>query len=89
MGGNDLPHPLSDPRFGETTPMVRRMIATVLLACMALGYSAGCATLSMSSDEHREQVRRVARHDWRALQDDLDLLFMTDRTTRLTRWHDR
>jgi hypothetical protein len=31
----------------------------------------------------------VAEHDARALIEDLDLLFMTDRPSRLSRWHDR
>ncbi len=46
-------------------------------------------TLSMSSEEHFQEISNVADRDARALYDDLDLLFMTDRPTRLTRWHSR
>ena len=46
-------------------------------------------TLTQSSSDHYRYVSSVAAHDSRALVDDLDLFFMTDRPTRLTRWHDR
>ena len=47
------------------------------------------ATLTKSPHEHFQSVSNVAALDARALVEDLDLLFMTDRPTRLTRWHDR
>ena len=47
------------------------------------------ATLTKSPHEHYQMVSNVAHRDGRALVEDLDLLFMTDRPTRLTRWHDR
>ena len=46
-------------------------------------------TLGETSEEHRERVSAVADQDARALVEDLDVLFMTDRPTRLTRWHGR
>jgi len=46
-------------------------------------------TLGQTSEEHNHAVIEVVDQDRRALVDDLDLLFMTDRTTRLTRWHSR
>jgi hypothetical protein len=46
-------------------------------------------TLTMTSEEHYQMVSEVARRDKRGLRDDLDMLFMTDRPTRLTRWHDQ
>jgi len=46
-------------------------------------------TLGETGDEHRERVSTIADQDARALVEDLDLLFMTDRPTRLTRWHGR
>lgn len=50
---------------------------------------AAMTTLTQSPHEHYQMVSDVASHDKRALADDLDLLFMTDRPTRLTRWHSR
>ncbi len=47
------------------------------------------ASLSETKEEHAHRVRQVKRRDRRALTEDLDLFFMTDRATRLTRWHDR
>ena len=46
-------------------------------------------TLSQTPDEHFYVISEVVRRDKTALIDDLDLLFMTNRPTRLTRWHDR
>jgi len=46
-------------------------------------------TLTKTPEDHGEAVRNVAERDANALIEDLDLLFMTDRPTRLTRWHDR
>lgn len=47
------------------------------------------ATLSESGDEHFQRVSRIADTDRLLLQEDLDLLFQTERPTRLTRWHTR
>ncbi|MGD2110443.1 MAG: hypothetical protein PVI86_13770 [Phycisphaerae bacterium] len=46
-------------------------------------------TLTQSPHEHNHYVSQVSAMDARALVDDLDLLFMTDRPSRLNRWHDR
>lgn len=46
-------------------------------------------TLGMTAEEHRQWVKQISAHDSRALMEDLDLLFLTDRPTRLTRWHTR
>ena len=45
------------------------------------------ATLAESGDEHYQRVSRGAERDRLLLQEDLDLLFQTERPTRLTRWH--
>jgi hypothetical protein len=50
---------------------------------------AASESLGESPDEHYHRVSSVVTHDARALVDDLDLFFMTDRTSRLTRWHSR
>jgi len=47
------------------------------------------STLTQSPHEHLQDVATVTDRDTRALIEDLDLLFMTDRPTRLTRWHTR
>lgn len=41
----------------------------------------------MTKEEHNQAVIRIADQDRRAFIDDLDIVFMTDRPTRLTRWH--
>ena len=50
---------------------------------------AATETLSQTPEEHYQRIARIRVHDARALSEDLDILFMTDRTSRLTRWHDR
>jgi hypothetical protein len=81
--------------------MVRR-IEWVFVAAMAFA-AAGCIgergswmyphrnmeTLAETRDEHRDRVHGVLEQDRRALAEDLDLLFQTDRPTRLTRWHSK
>ena len=47
------------------------------------------ATLTQSPHEHYQRVSDIAARDRRALIEDLDIVFLTDRPTRLTRWHDR
>ncbi len=49
----------------------------------------GTEGLAQTPDEHRNQVARVLEQDRRAIAEDLDLLFMTDRPTRLSKWHSR
>ena len=72
----------------------------VVTAFTALGL-AGCASkpatvmiyphstfrnMTQSPHEHYQSVSSIAAQDRRALVDDLDLFFMTDRPTRLSRW---
>ena len=52
-----------------------------------VGYPhATSANMTQSPHEHYQSVSFIAAQDRRALMDDLDLLFMTDRPARLTRW---
>ena len=85
--------------------MASRGSSIVLVACVLTVLMAGCgrlrlprswsyphamrATLTDSAEDHNERVSRILAHDRRALIEDLDLLFMTDRQGRLNRWHDR
>jgi hypothetical protein len=46
-------------------------------------------TLTQSPHEHYHAISRVSAIDARALVEDLDLLFLTERPSRLSRWHDR
>jgi len=56
----------------------------------AWGYPhASMETTSETSREHYERVSSIIAADRRALAEDLDLLFQTERPTRLTRWHSR
>lgn len=45
--------------------------------------------LALSAEDHHHAVARIIEIDRRGLIEDLDYFFMTDRPTRLTRWHSR
>ena len=87
-------------RFVRCTLAVSLLVALILPGCAAsadsprslllLNYPhATQETLTQSGDEHLQAVSNIAERDARALVEDFDLLFMTDRPTRLTRWHSR
>lgn len=44
------------------------------------------ANMTQSPHEHYQSVSNIAAQDRRALIDDLDVFFLTDRPSRLTRW---
>ena len=46
-------------------------------------------TFTEDPADHYQRIGNIAEHDRKGLAEDLDLLFMTDRPSRLTRWHDR
>ena len=46
-------------------------------------------TLGLTGSDHRQRIARSSAHDARALVEDLDLLFLTERPTRLSRWQSR
>lgn len=69
-------------------------ICTLAAGCtstqMAKAYPhSSTETLAQDPHEHQHSVSMSLEQDRRALAEDLDLLFMTDRPTRLTRWHSR
>lgn len=46
-------------------------------------------TLSETSQEHFHRVSRVDQWDRQAISEDLDVFFMTDRPSRLSKWHSK
>ncbi len=67
-----------------------RIVRHVLLLCVvALLFLPGCATLSESSRERSHRLSQVSRRDRLALTEDIDFITLSDRSSRLTRWHDR
>lgn len=81
--------------------MLRTLGPTLALCALGVILATGCSqatrtrlhypyseqvTTGETSAEHYARVLRSASHDRRLLADDLDLFFMTDRPTRLTRW---
>lgn len=76
----------------------------LLVVVLAVAGTAGCTsrasqlwvhshrhleTLGQTSEEHNQWVIQIVDRDRHALVEDLDMLFMTDRPTRLTKWHSR
>ncbi len=70
------------------TRVMRMMAAGAVI--LAAGIS-GCVgdSLAHNSKERAQIVVEVNRRDRQAILHDLDLLFQTDRPTRLSPWHDR
>jgi hypothetical protein len=66
---------------------MRKWLLLGFLAAVAC--SAGCATVTMSAKENAYQQRYVAELDGRRLADNWNMIWMTHRQTRLTRWHVR
>ncbi len=82
--------------------MVRIARRAVVVCLLSAACCMGCAgrasvwahyphskapTLGQTSAEHSHKIHMIADYDRRALVDDLDVFFLTDRLTRLTRWH--
>jgi hypothetical protein len=91
---------VSMARFARRLLAACAVIALLLPGCAAMTRSprstvllnyphATEANMTQSPEEHYRYISDIAAHDARALVEDLDLLFMTDRPTRLTRWHSR
>lgn len=50
---------------------------------------ANMPTAAEFGDDHAQRIARILALDRRLLAEDFDLVFLTERSTRLSRWHDR
>jgi len=50
---------------------------------------AGSETLTQSGKDHRQAVLRISQQDKKSLIEDLDAFFLTERPSRLNRWHSK
>ncbi len=81
-----------------------RKIACSISLCGILIAGAGCMssdgvhnfyphansdTFTLSGKDHHHKVLQVIRNDELSLVEDLDLFFMTERASRLNRWHSK
>jgi len=69
--------------------MTRRWFAFAGLTCwlvLSLGTLAGC-TMTQSKSQRAHQREVVLDYDARQLVEDVDLLLLFERNSRLTRWH--
>ena len=79
-----------------------RKLAAGLAACFAVALFSGCSasrsvntfyphsraeTFGQEGKDHHQSILQITRWDERSLIEDLDLFFMTDRSSRLTRYH--
>jgi hypothetical protein len=71
--------------------MIRRAGFCVLGIVVLLAGLAGCAASTLGRSPHERASRQNINENRqrRALNEDLELVFMTEPGTRLTRWHDR
>ena len=68
---------------------MRKWLLLGLFAGLALASAAGCATVTKTSDENWANARSIMELDLREMGDDWNMLCLTDRQCRLTRWHTR
>jgi hypothetical protein len=60
----------------------------LLLGLLAgLSLLTGCATLTRSADDVAAGYRRQLTYEMRMLADDTNFALLSDRPSRLTRWH--
>ena len=64
-----------------------KWLLLVLLAPLAL--ATGCATVAKTPQENAATHRQIVELDMRQIADDWNLIWMTDRQCRLTRFHTR
>ena len=50
---------------------------------------ANMTTAAEFGDDHSQRVARILALEKRLLAEDLDMVCLTERSTRLSRWHDR
>ncbi len=60
-----------------------------IAALVALVSLTGCATLTQTSEQNVASVGIAADNDARQLANDWNVLWLADRPSRLTRWHQR
>ncbi len=51
--------------------------------------TSGCATVAKTKDENMMAWKQTAEFDLRQIGDDVNLILLTDRQSRLTKWHTR
>ena len=66
---------------------MRKWILLGLLAGLAA--AAGCATVTKSPADNVANFRSIVELDLREVGDDWNLIWLTDKQTRLTKWHTR
>jgi len=66
---------------------MRNLLFVALLGGLAL--LAGCATVTKTPQENRATMRAVAEFDMLQIGDDWNLIWLSDRQSRLTKWNTR
>jgi hypothetical protein len=56
---------------------------------VGLGFVSGCATVTRTPQENRANMRAITELELREIGDDVNVIFLTDRAPRLTRWNTR
>jgi len=56
---------------------------------VGVGLATGCATVTRTPEENWNAQRQAAELGFRQITDDWNMIWMTDRQSRLTRWHVR
>ena len=71
------------------TRTARTILALFTVAVAACSFGCASGSVAMTAHERQHQHDLVRTRDREALRDDWDMIWLNDRPTRLTRWHDR
>ena len=67
---------------------MNKRLLVMILALMAASTIVGCGrSLARTADERAHQADAVLKSDLEMANDDIDVFLLSDRRSRLTRWH--
>ncbi len=66
---------------------MRKLLFLALLSGLAL--ATGCATVTKTPQENRATMRAITEFDMLQIGDDWNLIWLSDRQSRLTKWNTR
>ncbi len=67
---------------------MRRVLMAIVVLCVGFCLT-GCETMTRTKEQQIRKYSRMSDINRRLLAEDIDAIFLLDRSTQLTRWHMR